>query len=313
MKVGILIRTLRSIAPAVTMLALMTPPSPASANTLEQTKVVFIIVMENHNWEDIKASANAKFVKRLLGQGASADDYHNPPGVHPSEPNYIWLVAGSNHGIHDDHEPAANGLHGVDSLGAQLNLKGISWKSYQEGIDGKTCPLKDKSPYWTKHNPFVFLDDLTDSFSASSATCIAHNRPFTELKKDLAAKTVPTYVFITPNICNDMHGDSYCDKTIKKYDPIKQGDAWLSRVVPMIRNSSAFKDHGALFITWDESEDKTDKTIGLILLSPNAKAGYVNTTSNFTHSALLRTVEDIFGLPPLGGAAESDNLADLFR
>jgi phospholipase C len=309
----ILFRTLRSFATVVTMLALIAPPLAASTNTLEQTKMVFIIVMENHNWEDIKASAKAPFINSLLGQGASADNYRNPPNLHPSEPNYVWLVAGSNHDIKDDAEPAINGLHGVDNLGAQLNLKGISWKSYQEAIDGKSCPLTNNTPYAPKHNPFVFFDDLTDGFSPGSAACIAHNRPFTELKTDLAAKTVPRYVFITPNICNDMHGDPYCDKAIKQYDPIKQGDAWLGRVVPMIRNSSAFKDHGALFITWDESEGQLDEPIGLILLSPGAKPGYVNATSHFTHSALLRTVEDIFGLPTLGGAAKSSNLVDLFK
>jgi hypothetical protein len=33
------------------------------------------------------------------------------------------------------------------------------------------------------------------------ASCIAHIRPFTELKQDLAANHVARYNFITPNLC----------------------------------------------------------------------------------------------------------------
>ncbi|MBV8634289.1 MAG: hypothetical protein JO002_07345, partial [Burkholderiaceae bacterium] len=216
-------------------------------------------------------------------------------------------------GIRNDDEPSVNGLHGVANVATQLTAKGISWKTYQENIDGKSCPLKSNMPYAAKHNPFVFFDNLTDGFSASSENCIAHNRPFEELKDDLASGKVARYVFITPNMCNDMHGNRYCKATIDQYDTIKQGDAWLSQVVPMIKQSAAYKDNGAIFITWDESEGRAEKSIGLIALSPLVKPGYVDSKNLFTHSAMLRTVEDIFALEPLGDAAKSNNLSVLFK
>jgi phospholipase C len=280
---------------------------------MDQAKTVFVILMENHNWEDIKDNAKAPFINQLLREGASADQYFNPEKLHPSEPNYIWLVSGDHFGIHNDDAPSANGLRGKNNIAALMSAKGIRWKSYQENIDGKSCPLVSNMPYAVKHNPFVFFDNLTDGFKPDSQDCIAHNRPFEELESDLKKNQAPNFVFITPNICNDMHGNAWCTKNVAGYDQIKTGDQWLSKVIPMIRQSRAYQENGVIFVTWDESEGRADKPIGLIALSGLAKAGYVDTSSHYTHSALLRSVSDIFQLPALGDAAHSQNLENLFR
>ena len=60
---------------------------------------VFLIMMENHNWGDIKGSASAPYINGLLTTGAHAEQYFNPAKLHPSEPNYIWLEAGDNLGV----------------------------------------------------------------------------------------------------------------------------------------------------------------------------------------------------------------------
>src|SRR5439155_1085281 len=104
---------------------------------------------------------------------------------------------------------------------AQLNQAGISWKSYQEDISGNNCPLASAGKYAAKHNPFVFFGDLTGNNSTSNADCIAHNRPFGELAADLSSGNVARYNFITPNLCNDMHGDPSCGAG---YKDIKAGD-----------------------------------------------------------------------------------------
>jgi hypothetical protein len=94
---------------------------------------------------------------------------------------------------------------------------------------------------------------------------------------------------------------------------VKQGDTWLSRQVPLILRSQAYKRGGALFITWDEGSDHSDGPIGLLVLSPVAKGhGYANTI-HYTHSSTLRTLEEIFGVTPLlGGAAHTTDLRNLF-
>jgi hypothetical protein len=281
-------------------------------------KTAFVIVMENKNWSDIKASADAVFIKQLLAQGAHAEQYFNPPHLHPSEPNYLWLEAGNNYGLTSDNDASSsNYIANQPHLVAQLGQAGISWKSYQEDIDGTTCPLSSSpsaSPqaYAAKHNPFVFFGDLTNNNDPASSACIAHNRPFSELAADLNSGNLARYNFITPNLCNDMHGDAKCGAG---YNDIKTGDAWLAKNVPAIVGSEAFKQGGALFIVWDESENPlqlTDSPIGMIVVSPFAKVGYQSSIA-YTHSSTLRTLQEIFGVGPfLGDAAKATDLSDLF-
>ncbi len=181
----------------------------------------------------------------------------------------------------------------------------IPWRSYQEDIAGDVCPLTGTGSYAPKHNPMVFFDDVTDARSATSAYCIQHVRPYAELARDLDADDVAAYNFITPNLCDDMH-DS-CGG-----DSIAHGDAWLAREVPTIMASKAYKDGGALFIVWDENEGTPGGAIGLIAMSPFVKAGYANSIS-YTHSSLLRSVQDVFALQPyMRNAVDANGLNDLF-
>jgi hypothetical protein len=288
------------------------PPGPA-------IKTVFVIVLENHSWSTIKGSKSAPYINSLLPLWAHAEAYKTPPGNHPSEPNYIWLEAGDALGIKDDNPPSANHQSTTDHLVAQLEAKGISWKSYQEDIDGKTCPLTAVKQYDPKHNPMVYFDDMTDARSTTSKHCIDHVRPYTELEGDLSTGKVARYNFITPNLCNDMHGETIgvtCPNLTT--DEIKKGDTWLSVEVPKILASNAWKDGGVLFITWDEGDEPanplaeaSDGPMGMIVLSPLAKRGYGNAVP-YTHSSTLRTVETIFGLPFLRDAAKATDLSDLF-
>jgi hypothetical protein len=275
---------------------------------------VFLILMENSNWSDIAGSSSAPYINNtLLALGAHALDYHGAKHgstpVHPSEPNYLWLEAGDNFGITDDSNPSSNHQSTTAHLVTQLQAAGVSWKSYQEDITGTTCPLTGHLKYATKHNPMVFFDDVTNSQSASSANCIAHVRPFTELKTDLQAGTAARYNFLTPNLCNDMH-----DSCAPQNNRIKQGDDWLAANVPYILSSAAFQQGGLLLITWDESEPgaTADFPIGMIAISSKAKAGYASNVY-LSHSSTLRSVQTIFGVSPyLGAAANAADLGDLF-
>lgn len=118
--------------------------------------------------------------------------------------------------------------------------------------------------------------------------------PLTQLTVDLQTNAVPNYVWITPNMCNDMHD---C--------PISTGDAWLQKWVPQILASPAWKDNGVLFITYDEGNGKTHcctyasgGQVDTLVLSPLTPAGF---TSNVVYDqySLLRTIEEAWGLPLL--------------
>ena len=247
--------------------------------------------------------------------GGFAKQYYNPPGLHPSEPNYVWMEAGNNLGLTTDAPPSAtNSISSTDHLVTYLNKAGISWKAYQEDIPGTDCPLLKTGKYVPKHNPFIFFQDVTDNNNPDSPGCIAHMRPLKELTTDLANNTTARYNYITPNLCNDMHDT--CSTTVSRQ---MVADNWLKSIVPQILNSQAYKDGGALFITWDEGEGRDptgkelDGPIGMIVLSPLAKANYSNSI-HYTHSSLLRTLQEIFGITPLlRDAASATSLSDFFE
>ncbi|HWY58004.1 MAG TPA: alkaline phosphatase family protein [Terriglobales bacterium] len=319
-----------SIALSVTCLALgswinaFAADKPVAATVSNPSshhiRTVFVILMENHNWTgdgnmDIKGNAAAPYInKTLLPMASHAEHFYNPPGNHPSLPNYLWLEAGTNFGIYNDNPPSQDHQSTTRHLVTQMEKARVSWRSYDENISGTVCPLvdgggidPDGSPYYgVRHNPFVYFDDVTNHLDRHSANCIKHVRPFTELARDLNSKNVASYNFITPNVCDDMHDGC-------AGDPIAHGDRWLSRNLPTILKSSAYQQGGAIFITWDEA-NSGDGPIGMIVLSPFAKGhGYSNQV-HYTHGSTLRTVQEIFNLKPfLDDAGHESDLKDLFK
>jgi hypothetical protein len=277
----------------------------------EHIKTVWIIVMENQNWSSIKGSKSAPYINNtVLPIASHAEQYFNPPNIHPSLPNYLWMEAGTNFGIADDRSPLGNSQSTTQHLVTLLKNApqgAIEWRAYQENISGKDCPLSDRYPYVVKHNPFVYFDDVTNRKNPDSAYCIEHVRPFEQLAKDLSTNSVARFNFITPNICNDMH-----DSCFPLRNKVAQGDTWLAKYLPEILNSQAYREGGAVFITWDEA-DIGDGPIGMIVLSTMAKGNGYRNSIHYDHGALLRTLEEIFGVSPfLGNAASQSDLKDLF-
>jgi len=268
---------------------------------------VFIILMENKNWSEIQGNRLAPYInKTLLRKASYADQYYNPPGIHPSLPNYLWLEAGTNFGIRNDRRPSDDHQSTSSHLVTLLRSAGITWKAYAENITGTACPLRNSYRYAVRHDPFVYFDDVTGTLNPNSAYCIDHIRPYTELAGDLSSNTVARYNFIIPNVCDDMH--NHCGT-----DPVQVGDTWLSKAVPPILNSRAYLSGGALFITWDEGISG-DGPIGMIVLSPLAKGHGYHNSIRYTHGSTLRSIEEIFGLTPLlGDAANQTDLSDLFK
>jgi hypothetical protein len=281
----------------------------AHAGNLPPVQTVFVILLENHNWSDFKGSADAPYLNgTLLPRASYCEEDYNPPGLHPSEPNYLWLEAGSNLGISNNNDPAINHLNTTNHLAAQLRRAGISWKTYQEDITGTVVPLTSINGYRPKHNPFVFFDDMTGTNNPNDAYGIAHNRPYTELTGDLTNNSVARYNFITPNQCDSGH-----DTCAPQGNAVKQTDDWLASEVPKILNSAAYSNNGTLFITWDEGGGGSDGPIGMMLLSPLARGGGYFNNVHYTHSSFVRTMQEIFNVSPwLGDAANATDLSDLF-
>ncbi len=286
---------------------------PAAAPTLaadassHSVKTLFVIVMENQDWSSVVGSPSAPYVNgTLLPRFAHAEAFRNG-GLHPSLPNYVVLEAGDALGVASDASPPDVPLPVSCHLVTWLEATGLSWKAYQEGIDGATCPIADVGRYAVRHDPFVYFEDVSGSPpSPSGRRCIDHVRPYAELSGDLQSGAVARYNFITPDLCDDGH-----DRCAPWNDPVRQADAWLERELPPILASRAWQDGGAVLITWDEPSSG-DRPIGMIVVSPLAKPGYAGSLP-YSHASTLRTVQEVLGVEPLlRGAATATSLSDLF-
>ncbi len=278
---------------------------------------VFVITMENHDARSIVGnSADASYLNgTLLARYASASHYTDVLPISVlSEPHYIWMEAGTNafadHTFGDDSEPSAsNSTSSSEHLVTQIEAAGggLDWRSYQEGLDDKTgaCPIHGSGFYQPKHDPFVFFHDVSgDPPSATNLHCAQHHAPLDALAGDLAHGRVPRYVFITPNLCHDMHGQSGCPDT----NTIRAGDQWLASALPALIDFANAHD-GVIFIVWDEGEKST--TTPFLAIGPRVVPGRVSAVQ-YSHSSLLKSIEEILDLPVLPAVASSEDFADLF-
>ena len=227
----------------------------------------------------------------------------------------------------------------VKTVADQLDAKGLSWKGYMQDMgndptrESATCGhpklntqdntqrAEKGDQYATRHNPFVYFHSVIDS-----PKCQRNDVALSQLPKALrSAKTTPNFSFITPNLCSDGH-DSPC--VDGRPGGLKSADEFLKAWVPRILKSPAYKKDGLLVINFDESDGPQSDSraccgekpgpnspspgitgpgggrTGAVLLSPFIKPGSVNDTP-YNHYALLRSIEDIYGLKHLGYAGQA--------
>lgn len=286
-------------APLRPMTALLSGESTRSkGTTIPKFAHVVVIMEENRNYGELIGNKQAPYLNSLLPRSSLAENYFSIG--HPSQPNYLELTSGTNGGVTTNCNPGKGTFcrTGVQNLADQIEKSGRSWKAYMESMPA-ACTQSDFKSYAVRHNPFVYYTDITSNL----ARCQAHDVPFAQLKHDLTtSKTLPDYVFVSPNLCDDMHD---C--------PTKIGDAWLARVVPQILRSPAFKDqHSLLLITWDESRQAGDGRVPAILIGKDVRAGYVS-KNRYTHLSFLHTIEASWALRPLTAATkDAPVMTDLF-
>ncbi len=239
----------------------------AAPNSSPHASQVTIVVMENKDYDRIVGSAEAPYINgTLIPNGALLTDMHAVG--HPSEPNYLALFSGSTHGIHGDPCPTTFKSANVAS---ELIAAGDTFAGYSESMphDGYTgC---ETAKYARKHSPWVDFTNLP-----SSVNLVYRGFP----------SSPPSLVWITPNLCNDMHD---CR--------IVHGDKWLSQNLPSILNWNRQHD-GLLVVTFDEAAPDRNHTnqVATILIGPMITPGSID-AQNLDHYAVLHTVESIFGLP----------------
>lgn len=138
-----------------------------------------------------------------------------------------------------------------------------------------------------KHNPW-------ESFADSSGV----ERGLSSLPSDFAA--LPTVSFVIPNLEDDMHDGS-----------VARGDAWLRRHIGPYADWCRTHE-SLLIITFDEDDDTGgDNRIPTVIYGARVKPGrYGERIDDYT---LLRTIEAMYGLRPLGVSADRQPITSIWE
>jgi hypothetical protein len=250
--------------------------------------------MENEEYGDVIGSSSTPFINRLARTYGLATRAFAI--THPSLPNYLAMTGGSTFGIDSDCTDCS--VPGA-GLAGQLQAHDIGWKAYMEDLPHPCFSGAGAGEYAKKHDPFVYYRHLP---------ACRRVVPLTELQADERTGALPSFLWITPNLCHDMHDCSPAT-----------GDRFLARLVPPLLRSLG--QGGLLFLTWDEgsSDDGCCRLasgghIATIVAGPGALRG-ARLRTPVDHYSLLQTVEDLLDLPRLGGAACActPSLAPLLR
>ncbi len=262
---------------AATLLATTTATVKTStagaSGVLPRPDHIVIVMMENKDQDDVIASSNAPYLNSLASQGANIRESYGV--THPSQPNYIALFSGSTQGVTNDDCPQNLS---APNFGSELMSAGYSFAGYAEDMPGEGSTVCDSGVYARKHNPWVDFNNIPSS----------SNRTWLEFPTDY--NQLPTVSMVVPNLCQDMHDCS-----------VKTGDNWMSTRMNSYAQW-AVQHNSLLIVQWDENHDGSDgNRIPTIIFGAHVVPGvYANWID---HYSILRTIEDMYGLPVLGEAA----------
>ncbi|MER5636241.1 alkaline phosphatase family protein [Kitasatospora sp. NPDC002227] len=265
--------------------AAVTTQATAAAATVPRPDHVVVVVFENTSEGSIIGSPDAPYFNQLANSGAN---FTNSFAIeHPSQPNYLDLFSGSNQGVTDDSCPHT---FSTTNEAAQLIAKGLSFTGYSENLPsaGSTVCTAGTSGYARKHNPWVNFTNVP----------AADNQPFSAFPTDFTQ--LPTVSWVIPNLCDDMHDCSTAT-----------GDSWLKAHLDSYVQWA--KTHNSLLITTFDEDDSTTSAnqIATIFNGQSVKPGTY--TEHVDHFGVLRTIEDMYGLPYAGSAASATSITDVWN
>jgi hypothetical protein len=256
-------------------------PGAGAGVAMEAPDHVMVVVFENEDAENIVGGPDAPYLTSLARTGVTFTNAHGE--THPSQPNYLALFSGSTQGVDDDSCPQT---FAGPNLAAQLQAAGKTFVGYSEDLPEAGYTGCDAGDYARKHNPWVNFTDLPASV----------NQPYSALPADFSA--LPTVSFVVPNLCNDMHD---CG--------VAAGDAWARQNLTSYV-AWAQEHNSLLVVTFDEDDGSSANHIATVLVGPMVTAGASD--QRIDHYSLLRMLEDMYGLPPLGHAADAEPLAGIW-
>ena len=278
----------RLVVSSLTSVALLTgtvmavPAAQASVTTVPRPDHVVMLILENHSSGDILGNPDAPYINSLAASGANMTSSFAL--THPSQPNYIGLFSGSVNGVTDDSCP--NTLS-ADNLGAQLTNSGQGFAGYAEDLPSVGYTGCTSGAYARKHSPWVNFTNVPASA----------NRPLTQFPTDYS--TLPAVSIVIPNLQHDMHDGS-----------IAQGDAWVQAQLDGYVQWA--KQHNSVFLlTFDEDDNTANNQIPTIIQGQNVQPGQYS--EHIDHYNVLRTLQDAYGLAPIGNSATASPILDIWK
>ncbi len=244
---------------------------------------IVLVVMENRSYGEIVSNPQAPFINRLARSGALFTD--STAVTHPSEPNYLALFSGSTQGVTGDPCPLS---FSGPNLAAQLRAAGLSFAGYSEGLPATGSLTCGSGQYARKHVPWA-------NFSGVPRTASLPFAAFPAGRYD----SLPTVSFVIPDLCHDMHDCS-----------VSAGDSWLSANLAGYARW-AMSHSSLLIVTWDEDDGSQSNQIATIFAGQHVRPGRYATP--ITHYSVLRTIEQAYGLPPIGQAAGVPPITEIWR
>jgi phospholipase C len=285
------------VLPTATFTPVSSPiPTAVSKPLVPNFEHIIIIMFENKEFGTVIGNPLMPNYNKLAREYTLLTQHYAVR--HPSLPNYIALMGGDTFGIdrncHDCFIDAP-------SLPDLIEASGRTWKTYQEDMP-EPCYLGDTDVYVQKHNPFIYFNPIRMDTARCERTIV----PLTALQMDIETASLPNFIFITPNLCNDAHD---C--------PLDVADAWLTELLGRLIPALDKTGKSYLLVMMFEEGQGTHSCCGLpleaggrvpvVFYSPLVKNGFEDSTP-YTHYSLLKTISTSWGLPLLGHAADDNNV-----
>lgn len=270
-------------------------PCGVAAKPPRRYRHVVWVVMENKSWYDVMGSkAPAPHIQRLARLCGVASSFYGEARL--SLPNYLAMTSGGTQGVTDDKGPSFHPL-AVDNIFQQVG----DWRSLQESMPAP-CSNSDSGSYFTRHNPALYYVGLQASCPSLDVALGA--------TPDLSAK----FTMVVPNGCHDMDQESVrCASSL--VGVVQLGDAWLGSFLKKVFRTPQYRSGTtAVIVTWDESShgDPATQKIPTLVIAPSVFPGTV-ISRRLDHYSLLRTTEQLLGLPFLGSAASAPSMRAAFH
>jgi hypothetical protein len=297
------------------------PASKVGAQSFPQYDHVFLVILENENFNQVFGNQNAPILNALAQDYGLATNY---TGVgDPSEPNYVAMLGGDTFGVSDDPYWFPGQTVSSNNLMAQLEAAGKTWRGYFQnmpyaGYRGACYPDKcngipdSDTLYASKHNGIVNFANM------QNPTEFGKMFPLGQLSADLHAGTVPNFSYIVPDECHDMHGappwcvDSGSTGSTQQSFLIAQGDQFAGNVVNEITSSSLWQSgNNAIVITFDEGNTANNQILTIVITSHGPRG--VTDKTSFNHFNLLATLQQTFGLGCLANSCTAAPMTNLFK